>query len=341
MCIRDRGIGYAEKVELWNHRHYMASHLAHVQWATGQWDAATQTAQQALADGRGGITTRITAQYVLGFLAMGRGDWSAADMLLREALAKSEQMAELQHLSPPLWGLAEAARCRGHYETAVMLCERGYQVSAGLTHAVYLFPFLITGVRAYLALGGIDAAEKWLNRVGAVLTARAIPGTQPAIDHGRGLVLLARGEISAAQQALQAASESWQARRRFWEGEWARLDLAQTAAKARRRGEPVVRPWAAGRAVAPAERTRIRDRPARRGRPHQPADRRPAVSLAQDNLGTHHPYPHQAGRRTPRRDRGMVRDSPTGHSAMTDEQASIMWSRVPDALLPACRHRCA
>ena len=69
------GIRYAEQVELWNHRHFMASHLAHVQWATGQWDAATQTAQQALADGRGGITTRITAQYVLGFLAMGRGDW--------------------------------------------------------------------------------------------------------------------------------------------------------------------------------------------------------------------------------------------------------------------------
>ena len=60
------GIGYAEKVELWNHRHYMASHLAHVQWATGQWQAAARTAQQALADGRGGITTQITAQYRAG-----------------------------------------------------------------------------------------------------------------------------------------------------------------------------------------------------------------------------------------------------------------------------------
>ena len=77
----------------------MASHLAHVQWATGRWDTATQTAQQALADGRGGITTRITAQYVLGFLAMGRGDWEAADTLLQEALAQGEQMAELQRLS--------------------------------------------------------------------------------------------------------------------------------------------------------------------------------------------------------------------------------------------------
>ena len=231
------GIRYAEQVELWNHRHYMASHLAHVQWATGRWDAAMQTAQHALADGRGGITTRITAQYVLGFLAMGHMDWNAADMLLREALAQGEQMAELQHLSPPLWGLAESARCQRDYDTALTLCERGYQASADVTNAAYLFPYMLTGVRAYLALGDVDAAENWLDRVGAVLTARAIPGTLPAIGHGRGLVLLARGELSAAHQALESASESWQAQRRFWEGTWARLDLAQAAAGARRRGE--------------------------------------------------------------------------------------------------------
>ena len=105
--------------------HYMASHLAHVQWATGQWDAAAQTAQSALAERRGGITTRITAQYVLGYLAMGRSDWSAAENLLREALAAGERMAELQRLSPPLWGLAEAARCQGAYDTALTLWRTG------------------------------------------------------------------------------------------------------------------------------------------------------------------------------------------------------------------------
>src|SRR5690348_13144898 len=168
------GIGYAEQVELWNHRHYMASHLAHVQWATGQWDAAAQTAQQALADGRGGITTRITAQYVLGYLAMGRGDWEAADGLLREALATGERMAELQRLSPPLWGLAEAARCRGDHDTALMHCERGCLASADHADAAYLYPYLLTGVRAHLARGDVDAAAAWSDRVAAMLTARAI-----------------------------------------------------------------------------------------------------------------------------------------------------------------------
>ena len=208
--------------------------------ATGQWAAATQTAQQALADGRGGITTRITAQYVLGFLAMGRGDWTAADTLLREALAQGERMAELNRLSPPLWGLAETARCRGDYSTALTLCERGYQASADVTGAAYLFPYLLTGLRAYLAHGDVAAAESWSDRVGAVLTIRAIPGTLPAISHGRGLILLARGEVSAARQALESASEGWRARRRFWEGTWARLDLAEAAVKARRRGEAAV-----------------------------------------------------------------------------------------------------
>ena len=190
------GVRYAEHVELWNHRHYMASHLAHVQWATGQWDAASRTAQHALADGRGGITTWITAQYVLGYLAMGRGDWqTAAGSMLREALAAGEQMAELQRLSPPLWGLAEVAQCRGDYDTTLILCERGYQASADVTDAGGLIaPYLLTGVRAHLARGDVAAAGEWSDRVGAVLTASAIPGTLPAIGHARGLILLARGE---------------------------------------------------------------------------------------------------------------------------------------------------
>jgi DNA-binding CsgD family transcriptional regulator/tetratricopeptide (TPR) repeat protein len=231
------GIGYAGKVELWNHRHYMASHLAHVQWCTGDWAAAAQTAQQALADGRGGITTQITAQYVLGYLALGRGDWDTATTLLEEAFTLGERMAELQRLSPPLWGLAEAARCQGDHQTALALCERGYRASASVTDAAYLFPYLLTGLRAHLALGQISAAEDWLDRVGAIITARAIPGTLPAIGHGRGLILLSYGDAGAAHQALASARTAWQVRRRFWEGTWALLDLAAAAVKTRRHGE--------------------------------------------------------------------------------------------------------
>jgi DNA-binding NarL/FixJ family response regulator len=43
--------------------------------------------------------------------------------------------------------------------------------------------------------------------------------------------------VPTAYQALREASESWQVLRRFWEGTWVRLDLAEAAARARRRGE--------------------------------------------------------------------------------------------------------
>jgi hypothetical protein len=57
----------------------------------------------------------------------------------------------------------------------VALCERGYQASAEVTDAAYLFPYLLTGRRAHLAQGGPGAAEGWADRVGAAgLTNRQI-----------------------------------------------------------------------------------------------------------------------------------------------------------------------
>jgi DNA-binding CsgD family transcriptional regulator/tetratricopeptide (TPR) repeat protein len=231
------GIDYAERVELWNHRHYMAAHLAHVQWAVGRWELADRTAEYALADGRGGITTRITAEHVLGYLAMGRGEWARAGELLGDALRQGEAMAELQRLSPALWGLAETALLRGDHEAAIALCDRGQEASDRVGDAAYLFPFLVTGVRARLAGPGPDEAERWLAEVAGALAARSIPGTLVAVDHGRGLLELARGDLPAARAALDRAAAGWAERRRFWEGTWARLDQARCALKARRVAE--------------------------------------------------------------------------------------------------------
>jgi DNA-binding CsgD family transcriptional regulator len=216
------GLDYAERVEMWNHRHYMAAHLAHVQWACGDWELADQTAEHALADGRGGITTRITAH--------------------------GERMAELQRFSPALWGLAETALLRGDHDTAADLSDRGRAASARVGDAAYLFPFLLTGLRARLARGEVDGAERWLDGVAGELDARAIPGTLVAVEHGRGVLALATGDLDAARTALKAAAGRWEERRRFWEGTWARLDLARCAFKARRLAE--------GAALATEARTR-------------------------------------------------------------------------------------
>jgi DNA-binding CsgD family transcriptional regulator/tetratricopeptide (TPR) repeat protein len=231
------GIDYAERMELWNHRHYMAAHLAHVLWATGRWDGAEEVARHSLADGRGGITTRITSLHVLGFVALGRGDWQAATESLEEARRLGAQMAELQRLSPALWGLAEAAVLRGEHAAAVALSDDGLAASAAVDDAAYLFPFLVTGCRARLGLGDPLAAERWVEDVARRIAARRIPGTLPAIDHGRGLVLLAAGSTGKARAALDAAAAGWRVRGRAWEATWATIGLAACAARSNQRPE--------------------------------------------------------------------------------------------------------
>ena len=231
--LRD-GLEYARRVELWNHHHYMASHLAHVSWATGDWDLARALAEQALADGRGGITTRITCLHVLGFVALGRGEWSGARVTLEKARDLGQQMAELQRLAPALWGLAELGLREGHHAAAARLSDDAIVASERRGDAAYAFPFLVTGTRAHLGLGDPHAAERWVERVAGCLLDRSIPGTLPAIDHGRGLVELARGSTGRARASLEAAAAGWRERRRTWEGTTVQLDLARCAIRSNR-----------------------------------------------------------------------------------------------------------
>ncbi|AGZ44977.1 ATP-binding protein [Actinoplanes friuliensis] len=227
------GIEYAESVERFNDRHYMTAHLAHVDWAEGSWPAAHAGAAHALADGQG-ITTRITALHVLGFVALGRGEWDSAERSLTEAAALGAAMGELQRVSPAWWGLASVAQLRGDSTAAIAWCERGYAASAKVRDAAYLFPYVVTGVRAYLAAQDLTGARDWLARTSALLRDRAIPGTLGAIDHGAGLVLLHEGQTGKARVALSEAAAFWDGRRRFWEGTQALLDQARCATRSRR-----------------------------------------------------------------------------------------------------------
>jgi DNA-binding CsgD family transcriptional regulator len=233
------GVDHAEAAETWNDRHYMAAHLAHVFWATGRWDAARDLASHALADGRGGITTRITALHVLGYVAMGRGERDVARGYLDEARRLGEAMGELQRLSPALWGLAEVALTADDPSLAADLAERGAAASAAVDDAAYLYPFVVTGTRAYLALGDPGKARDWLERVAVPIERRGIPGTLASLDHGRGLVAAADGSTGLARTQLVAAAAGWRDRRRVWEGTWAQLDLARCHLRSNQRAEAV------------------------------------------------------------------------------------------------------
>jgi DNA-binding CsgD family transcriptional regulator/tetratricopeptide (TPR) repeat protein len=227
------GIRYAATTENWNDHHYLTAHLAHVRWAQGRWAEAETLARRALAEG-GGITTRSTALTVLGYLALGRDEPAEAELLLTEALEIGERMGELQRLSPALWGLTELALSRGDAATAVALSERAYESSALVDDAAYLFPFVVTGVRARLSAQGSNAARDWLERCRVLLELRRIPGTLPALEHAEALVQLGEGRTDAVRSSLARASAEWDAHDRFWEGTQVLVDQARCASRSRR-----------------------------------------------------------------------------------------------------------
>ncbi|HEX8630458.1 MAG TPA: AAA family ATPase [Catenuloplanes sp.] len=231
------GIGYAARTEQWNHRHYMASHQAHVWWCQGRWDEADRLVRQALVEDDGGITTRITALHVAGFVALGRGNLDSATRTLQEARAAGEAMGELQRFAPALWGLAEGSLLRHDHAAAVTLTAAGYAASHAVADAANLFPLLVTGTRARLARQDVAGAQEWADQVGADLLARGIPGTLPAVDHAAGLLRLAVGRTGQARDLLRAAHAAWSARRRWWEAQWCALDLARCALASNRRTE--------------------------------------------------------------------------------------------------------
>ena len=234
--LRD-GIAYATRVEQWNHRNYMAAHLSHVLWATGRWDEADELASASLADGRGGSTTRVTASYVIGYVALGRGDRARSEAASGEALDLGTRMRELQRRSPALWGLAELAVTLGEPTTAIRLVEDGLAASGEVGDAAYLFPFVVTGTRAYLEGGDPLAAERWIARVEPWLEARGIPGTEVAVVHARALLAAATGAIGAAREGFQSAIAGWDDLGRAWEGAWARIDAARSLLRSNRRRE--------------------------------------------------------------------------------------------------------
>jgi DNA-binding CsgD family transcriptional regulator len=231
--MRD-GIALAERAELWNHRCYMTAHLGLILWATGRWDQSDDTADAALREGRGGVTTRVTGLYVRGYVALGRGRHDQALAFLRESLALGERSGDILRISLPLWGLAETALLGGALDEAVTLTERGRRVSEEVSDVALLTPFLVTGARARIASGDTHGADRWTEGLATRIEASGMARLHPAADHARGLVALAAGATGRAAALLRAAIIGWDGARRTWEASWARLDLAACLLRTRR-----------------------------------------------------------------------------------------------------------
>src|SRR4029078_12714242 len=92
------------------------------------------------------------------------------------------------------------------------------------------------GVRAWLAIHRPDEAERWAERVKALLVGWDA-GAGAAIAHADALLQLATGSLVAARESLELAVRGWTERRRTWEASWARLDLALCLVRSKRHHE--------------------------------------------------------------------------------------------------------
>ncbi|HEY7523702.1 MAG TPA: AAA family ATPase [Candidatus Limnocylindrales bacterium] len=234
--LRD-GIGYAERVERWDWHHAMAGALAVVMWATGRWDEATRIAERAFADGRGGRPARITCLWVMGYVAMGQGEFERARALLGSSARSAQETGELLRWSPPVWGLAETALLSGNPAEAIDLGRRAAAAYRTTEDTALFAPYAVTGTRALLTLSDPVAAASWVEEAERILAARSRPGPMIAVDHSRGLLLRAQGRLGLARQRLETARAAWMARGRVWEATWSLIDLAECQLRANRPSE--------------------------------------------------------------------------------------------------------
>jgi DNA-binding CsgD family transcriptional regulator len=229
-AIRE-GIEYADAIEQSHCRQQMATTSALIGWARGDWEAASRIARQEIAE-RGCRRGVLGGTPVIGFVALGRGDLDDARRWLGDALADRREIDDVEMILPPLWGLAELALLAGDPTTAFAHSSEGLRIAQATGERPFFVPFVVTGVRAALALQRPEDAARWLETSRAHVAGWAM--ADAALAHGEGLVQLALGHLTAARQSLETAIEGWQTRGRIWEVSWARLDLAQCELRSNR-----------------------------------------------------------------------------------------------------------
>ncbi|HXG40374.1 MAG TPA: AAA family ATPase [Candidatus Limnocylindrales bacterium] len=218
------GVRYADAIQQSHCAHVMAATGALVAWASGCWDEAVERGGRALVD-RGCPRGAGMARWAIGYTALGRGEEEVA----REQLVAAETFG-LTSGAPDLilaatWGLAELSLLTGDVDEASARSQHALETAERFGERGRLVPFVVTGVRAWIAGGRPADAERWLADVGKVL-GPAQDLASPALDHAAGLLSLHDGSLGLARKSLERAVRGWEARPRVWEALWARLDLA-------------------------------------------------------------------------------------------------------------------
>ena len=171
-------------------------------------------------------------------MALGRGELQRAGELLDQSQAAGLASGASHLVLPSRWGLAEVALLNGDPEAALVHCRAAADLAEATGERALLVPFVVTGTRAALAARRPDDAERWRDRLAALLADWSAQAS-PALDHAEGLLRTSTGSTVVARQALDAAIVGWDGLGRTWESQWARLDLAACLLRSNRDAEAV------------------------------------------------------------------------------------------------------
>ena len=233
----DEGLRYADEIEQSYCRHVMGSISGHVLWAEGRWDEARAAAEIELVE-PGSLRSTLPALDALAFVSLGRGELDRARELLGPSLAAGLASGATHLVLPARWALAEVALLDGDPERSLTECREAADRAEATGERALLVPFVVTGTRAALAARRPDEAQRWHDRLAALL-ADWQGQARPALDHAEGLIRTSAGSTVAARQALESAIAGWVALGRTWERLWATLDLAACHLRANRDAEAV------------------------------------------------------------------------------------------------------
>lgn len=220
----DEGIRYADSIEQSYCPGILSSDAATIAWADGRWPEAEHRAREVIAL-RGSARAPGMARLPLAFVALGRGDLAAARRLAAEAVTFGERGGAPDILVSALWAQAEIALIARDPGAALEPAERALSLAEGSDERAQAAPLVVSGVRALLAAGRPADAQRWLDRVAALLDGTPW-ASLPAVGHARGLIALSEGSTGIARSALERAVAGWDAMPRVWEALWARCDLA-------------------------------------------------------------------------------------------------------------------
>ncbi len=172
---------------------------------------------------------------VIGYVALGRGDLDEARHWLTDALTEGRTLQDVEMILPPLWGLVELALMAGDPAAAQVRAREGLEIARGTGERPFFAPFVVSGVRAALALHQPEEAVRWLEACRDHLAGWDM--ADAALANADGLVQLSLGHLTAARTSLEAAVSGWRHRGRIWEASWAQLDLAQCLLRSNRHGD--------------------------------------------------------------------------------------------------------